>query len=307
MDYFEILGVKQGDTLEDIKKKAGRLFKKYHTDKNKNTKSEEKFKEVYEAYKYIRDNPSVLQVTEQEEQIDKRYIAFTVKTSIQDIYLGTEKSIVVQRNKYCAYCKGTGSSTGLSGICPTCEGKGHVSGKLLKLMGMDEKCAQCSGSGSISGHPCENCHGSKVVVEEACVSFMVGIAHYKRKALVLDGEGHQIGPNLFGSILVSLEIEPSDRIRIEEDYFCVYAKILPVQRIIGDESNIEIFGRKIPYVIEKGSSEAWVEDSVKPGLVQKVRVMYMPLQPSINDETLPLYKKILEIEKAKFNEHAIRF
>lgn len=31
MDYFEILGVKQGDTLEDIKKKAGRLFKKYHT------------------------------------------------------------------------------------------------------------------------------------------------------------------------------------------------------------------------------------------------------------------------------------
>lgn len=173
-------------------------------------------------------------------------------------------------------------------------------------MGMDDTCARCSGTGTISGHPCEKCHGSKVITEEACVYFTVSLSNYKRKAIVLEGEGHQIGLNLFGNILISLDIELSDYVRIEDDYFCVYSKVLPVQRIIGDKAEVGVFGRALPYVIEKGETEAWVEDLIRPGLTQKVRISFIPLQPHITDETQALYKKILEIEKANFNDHHVR-
>jgi DnaJ-class molecular chaperone len=55
-DYYEVLGVSRGASKEEIKKAYRRLAKKYHPDvagKDKNT--EEKFKEVTEAYEVLSD------------------------------------------------------------------------------------------------------------------------------------------------------------------------------------------------------------------------------------------------------------
>ena len=55
-DYYQILGVdrKAGDA--DIKKAYRNLAKKYHPDKNPGDKtSEQKFKEINEAYEVLKD------------------------------------------------------------------------------------------------------------------------------------------------------------------------------------------------------------------------------------------------------------
>ena len=51
-DYYDVLGVGRDASLEELKKAYKKLALKYHPDRNPNDKaSEEKFKEVNEAYK----------------------------------------------------------------------------------------------------------------------------------------------------------------------------------------------------------------------------------------------------------------
>lgn len=55
-DYYEILGVDKSSSAQDIKKAYRKLAMKYHPDKNSGDKeSEEKFKEINEAYEVLSD------------------------------------------------------------------------------------------------------------------------------------------------------------------------------------------------------------------------------------------------------------
>ena len=55
-DFYEVLGVSKGADEREIKKAYKRLAMKYHPDRNQgDAASEEKFKEVKEAYEVLTD------------------------------------------------------------------------------------------------------------------------------------------------------------------------------------------------------------------------------------------------------------
>tara|TARA_R110001592_G_scaffold121046_3_gene326062 strand:+ start:1805 stop:2161 length:357 start_codon:yes stop_codon:yes gene_type:complete len=56
-DYYYILGLKKGATLEEIKQAYRKLSKKFHPDLNPNDKYfEDRFKDIQEAYEYLSKN-----------------------------------------------------------------------------------------------------------------------------------------------------------------------------------------------------------------------------------------------------------
>lgn len=55
-DYYEILGISKDSKKEEVKKAYRKLVKKYHPDVNKESGSEERFKEVQEAYEVLSDD-----------------------------------------------------------------------------------------------------------------------------------------------------------------------------------------------------------------------------------------------------------
>lgn len=55
-DYYEVLGVPQNATKEEVKNAYRQLALKYHPDRNKSPDAEEKFKEISEAYAVLSDD-----------------------------------------------------------------------------------------------------------------------------------------------------------------------------------------------------------------------------------------------------------
>jgi len=81
-DYYKVLGLDKGASLEDIKKAYRKLALKYHPDRNPTDKkrAEEKFKEISEAY-------AVLSDPEKRKQYDEFGTdAFRQKFSQEDIF-----------------------------------------------------------------------------------------------------------------------------------------------------------------------------------------------------------------------------
>jgi molecular chaperone DnaJ len=54
-DYYEVLGLEKGASQDEIKKAYRKLSKKYHPDINQEEGSDEKFKEIAEAYETLSD------------------------------------------------------------------------------------------------------------------------------------------------------------------------------------------------------------------------------------------------------------
>ena len=93
---YEILGIERGASQKEIKTAYRRLSLKYHPDRNKNEKDGEKFKEIIEAYQFLRREEKNRDKKSQID-IESTYASFWKyydKTTTEDFQFSRSKNFV---------------------------------------------------------------------------------------------------------------------------------------------------------------------------------------------------------------------
>ncbi len=198
-DYYEILGVDKKSTQDEIKKSYRKLARKYHPDRaseGEKKKSEEKFKEISEAYEVL-GNPKKRQEYDQGARFfesgfrpgaDFGFGApsgdFGQFSDIFDLfgtgkkrrgYEAPEKGRDLQYNVQLSFeqaLKGAAVKINVmrEKVCSNCGGTGAKPGTFPK------KCPTCGGRGQIAqnqgffsiSRPCPQCLGRGVVIDNPC-------------------------------------------------------------------------------------------------------------------------------------------
>ena len=206
-DYYEVLEVPKDSSKQDIKKAYRKLALKYHPDRNKSPDSEEKFKEISEAY-------AVLSDSEKRNQYNQfGHAGINGKYNWEDIYRSTDFASIFRdigsggfgsvfdmffggntrrRNgprkgedmRYDIEITLEEAAFGLEkvialqgfDVCETCHGKGMKPGT------SSQKCQKCKGAGEIQHtkslggmyftqvQPCRDCSGRGFPSKNLCQS-----------------------------------------------------------------------------------------------------------------------------------------
>jgi molecular chaperone DnaJ len=229
-DYYELLGVSKDASEADLKKAFRQLAMKYHPDRNSGNKaSEEKFKEINEAYSCLSD-PSKRANYDRygsaegpggagygpfasgagfgdvfEDIFGDLFGAFggqrrqrptkggdlryDLAITLSEAVFGTEKTIEFPRLDECEECKGSGSEPGKQPV--VCPScKGAGQVRFQQgFFNVSKTCGKCYGAGKIIANPCKTCKGKGKVEKMKSFSVKIPAGVDSGSRLKIYGEG----------------------------------------------------------------------------------------------------------------------
>ena len=297
-DYYELLGVSRNASEEEIKKAYRKLALQYHPDRNPGDKqSEEKFKEVSEAYQILSDAekrakydqyghaafgdgspfPGGFDFTAGFEDVFGDIfgeffgggarrgrgrgddLRYNLTLKFEEAVSGTEKKIKIPRHGPCETCHGSGAKAGTAPqTCPTCRGRGQVSFQ-QGFFSVSRTCSQCHGQGTIVKDPCGNCRGSGRLrnLHTLNVKIPGGVDTGSRLKLRSEGESAPAG-GAPGDLYVVIQVEPHPIfIRENLDILCD-VPISIAQATLGAEIDVPTLNGKVKMKIPAGTQSGKV-------------------------------------------------
>lgn len=231
-DYYEILGVGRDADEREIKKAYKRLAMKHHPDRNQGDKdSEEKFKEIKEAYEVLTDSQKKAAYDQyghaafeqggmggggfgggadfndifgdvfgdifggrRQRASRGADLQYTMTLTLEEAVRGVTKEIRIPTLAECDVCHGSGAKAGTSATtCSTCHGSGQVQMR-QGFFAVQQTCPTCHGRGKIIKDPCNKCHGQGRVEKTKTLSVKIPAGVDTGDRIRLSGEG-QAGEN----------------------------------------------------------------------------------------------------------------
>lgn len=278
-DYYAILGVDKGVSQDDIKKVFRQKAKQYHPDINDDPTSEQKFKEINEAYSVLSDpekrrmydmgglnfdgargGGSPFDIFDSifndffrggfrtQENFSRRtappVVKVGVNVTLKDVYDGVKKEVKYHRSKICSECNGSGSASS-SGweTCSECGGTG-VKQKVINQGGfgvrINTPCQKCGGNGKILKEPCRICGGRSYIDAHETLEVDIPRGIGDRQVIRVEGRGHQINPNQFGDLWCVVQILDDDNFKRDGNNLLMNKAISLKQALLGGEMSINL-------------------------------------------------------------------
>lgn len=233
-NYYEILGVSENATQEEIKKAYRKKAVENHPDKGG---SEELFKKIAGAYDVLGDenkrkdydnrkNNPFSNISDPfagfnpfEEFINNNFYkqrrrsvpdkVVEVNVGVIESYKGVDKNITYMRKHQCVPCNGSG---GDKRVCSACGGQGHISVKQGTGMFVQISrhiCNVCSGRGQIIYNPCHSCNGNGTITKTETVNVKLPHGVDEGQLFKLNSIG-DFEENGYGNLLVKIKITPEN-------------------------------------------------------------------------------------------------
>ena len=247
-EYYEILGVSEDASQDEIKKAYRKKAKKYHPDSNKDSADEEKFKKINKAYDVLSDEDKRKkydrfgkQGVEGNARAGQQRAAqnfqdifehlfggggggfqqdgsgddLKIKTVLdfEEMYKGVDKTFEVKRETKCSECNGSGAEDGDTTKCGKCNGKGQVRQTRRTIMGRAQtvaECPECSGRGKIPDTPCETCNGEGVNENEERVEVSIPPGVKDGQRMRIQGKGNEKVNGRNGDLYVFVSVKSSE-------------------------------------------------------------------------------------------------
>jgi molecular chaperone DnaJ len=262
-NYYDILGVDENSSQDDIKKAYRKLSKQYHPDVNPD--GEEKFKDVSEAYENIGDenkrrdydtkrkNPfssfgggsggfDINSMFEQMMNSSRRPKApdkvIDLEVTPIESYFGVEKEITLDVNTMCIPCKGDG---GTRSICTTCSGNGFISkvvGTGFFKQSFQTTCNSCGGRGSVLVSACNLCKGSGISKKNSKFNVKIPANVDNGDFLKLVNKGdyyHNVG---YGDLIIRVNCTKTDDFEKIGFDLVYHKKMSPLELLLQDKMEI---------------------------------------------------------------------
>ena len=219
---YDALNVPRDASAKEIKKAYRKLALKLHPDKGGN---EEEFKKVTHAFEVLSDEvkrslydqhgQAALDRLEEfagegrevpkdgdldgKEEVKSQSRLIKLDCSLQDLFRGCSKTLMVERKRECRGCHGVGltwDALATADSCPQCDGSGvqiHVmqnphSGELQQA---DSECGVCAGTGLQVGQEdvCRECDGELLSEDRVEVTVVVPPGSRPGQKVVLADQG----------------------------------------------------------------------------------------------------------------------
>ncbi len=269
--YYEILSVSKTSDKTTIKKAYRKMAMKYHPDKNPgDTKAEENFKAVNEAYQVLSDE-NKRQVYDRygkeaanqnqsqgraggfgdlnsmfenmfnggfgQRQAPKSYsyeLDMMIELSVEFIEAikGVEKEVSYSYKTACKSCKATGAKNGKLGRCSTCDGVGEVHSR-QGFMTFAQTCPHCQGSGQSATASCGDCHGQgyETKKDKFKVNIPEGINSGNR--IRVGGKGNTAPNKTRGDLYISIAVKTDEHYERHDDDIYLEVPVFFTQIALG--------------------------------------------------------------------------
>lgn len=333
---YEVLGVSQSASLEEIKKAHRKLSRTYHPDVNSDPTAEEKFKEIQEAYEIVGDPDNRQQFDRFGFTGNRHNKPFTspfddffssifehgprqavgenifidLPVTFDQVLHGEEVEVKYVRRNLCSKCKGVGGS---SITCSSCNGQGT---RITRgpNMTVQTTCNVCGGMGKTLGETCEDCQGGYSGSEEKSFKFNIppGVEDHMRFVRNGMGEPCADSEGIPGNLYVTVALQPHSLFeRGRQGSILSKINVSYTQLVLGDSIEIDALDGKVNLKLPAGTQPNTrfklkgiglpIFNSANTRGDQFVEVkLIVPEKPS--DRHVELLKELLQVDRKDQNE-----
>ncbi len=242
-DFYKTLNVSKDASQEDIKKAFRKLARKYHPDLNPGDKtSEEKFKEINEAYAVLSDPQKRSEYDSGSTTFEgfegfKNYnfketfdfgdifgdlfnsagkkqtpylkgedIYASIELKLEDAFTGVTKPMTFTRTVNCDICGGSGAESYKE--CDKCKGAGSTKSS-KGFFSMAQGCPECAGTGKKITSICKKCAGRGKILQTDTLNVKIPVGVDNGSVVKLKGKGNAgMGGGPSGDLHLEITIKP---------------------------------------------------------------------------------------------------